>query len=291
MEMYEYIVGRGGGRLTDRELCAELGLSKGMVYRTKRELKKAGMSYTAGSHRGGTWYEGKNPVGKNPGAKNPGAKKPGAKAEIYYINNISKREREMRVRAREAACEDAVLAAWAKYRGRALIEDEELEMLSWAEKIGVARLVELIAKAWDRCTADRMSMHYVRHYFIEPELSGSKKPGAKTPGAKRMSKHEPAAVKVTATKNRSEENDKGRSKGAAEKAAYGIRKATVREVEPGGFDGNPGGGTGNATMPRMQRAAVSEKDELGKDAMREPRKREDIHFLEGLPLLPILGGF
>lgn len=290
MEMYEYIVGRGGGRLTDRELCAELGLSKGTVYRTKRQLKKAGMSYTAGSHRGGTWYEG-----KNPGAKTPGAKKPGAKTEIYYINNISKREREMRARTREAACEDAVMAAWAKYRGRVLIEDEEAEMASWREKLGESRLVELIAKAWDRCTAERMSMYYVRHYFIEPELSGSKKPGAKRPGAKRMSKHASAAdsvkVRTTATKNRSEENDKGRSNGAAEKAAYGIRKATGRGVEPGGSDGNPGGGTGNATMPRMQRAAVSEKDELGKDAMREPRKREDIHFLEGLPLLPILGGF
>lgn len=289
MEMYEYIVGRGGGRLTDRELCAELGLSKGAVYRTKRELKKAGMSYTARSQRGGTWYEGKKPGAKKPGAKTPGAKKPGAKAEIYYINNISKREREMR--ACEAACEDAVLAAWAKYRGRVLIEDEEAEMASWREKLGEARLIELIAAAWRRCTADRMSFGYFADYFIEPALSGSKKPGAKRPGAKRMSKHEAAAVKEPAPRNRREENDKGRSKGAAEKAAYGIRKGTGRGVEPGGSDGNPGGGTGNATMPRMQRAAVSEKDELGKDAMREARKREDIHFLEGLPLLPILGGF
>ena len=102
-KMYEYIK-RRGGRITDRELALELGLSKSAVQR--RRVKLAGMgliSYKVSSRRGGTEYE----VGQS-GAKS------GAKSGILYISKYNNQERERRVRAREGVGEDAVLAAWKR---------------------------------------------------------------------------------------------------------------------------------------------------------------------------------
>ena len=175
-----------------------------------------------------------------------GAVQSGAKKTIYQINTNKPIERETRVRAREAACEDAVLAAWSKYRGRVLIEDEEAEMALWREKLGERRLIELIAAAWRRCTADRMSFGYFADYFIAPALSGAKKAVQK------------AEQKVKpAVKERSEKHDERRSAAAAEKPAGGIRKSIWADAEPAGDAGDILGRKGNEPMSGLLRVTVS----------------------------------
>lgn len=259
MEMVEYLAVRGGGRVTDREISKALGLSKGAVYRGKKKMLV--ISYEVKSRRGGTWY---GVCGGKPGAKGggkPGAKeKPGAKGNILYIDHRENKERETRVREGAGQNLDAVKAAWSKYRGRALIEDEECEMAGWVEKLGEARLCELIALAWDRCTADGMSMYYVRHYFIEPALRGANKPGAKAPGAKKERKHEatlaPVKVTTTATKNRSEEKDEHRKGETVRGAENGTRKAVRAGVGSVANSRANGNGEVSEALSRLRRNAV-----------------------------------
>ena len=187
-KLYEYIAARGG-RITDRELSRELGLSQGAVSRGKARLQKEGLiRYATRSRRGGTEYE----------LVQSGANS-GAKARILQIDNNISKERERRASAREAGELDTVLAAWAKYRGRVLIEDEKAEMAVWRERLGEKRLIELIGKAWRRCTADRMSFGYFADYYVEPELSGAKKAEQKAEQKKWRKPSPPAApIKVAA---------------------------------------------------------------------------------------------
>lgn len=253
MKLEEYMKGRVG-RMTDRELMKELGMSKGAIYRAKKRLKKAGECYEVKSRRGGTWYGAKS------GAKS------GAEANIPYIGNNSNRERD--ACARECSPElGEVMAAWGKYRGRALIEGELAEMASWREKLGTGRLIELIAKAWDRCTADGMSMYYMRHYFIEPELSGAKVVGQKS-GAKKVRKHEPAAAKIT----------------AQEEQRNGLRERIRADVEPTGEKPVEGNGRIGGDMREMSRVAVPEKDISGTDAVRESVPRPRVFRQRRVPL-------
>ena len=249
---------------SERAICRELGISKGAVWRYKRRERKAGR--LSGVPR----------------------------SNILYIADKSKEEREMCAHVREESEQDAVIGAWVKYRGRVLIEEEVAEMARWRAQLGEERLIELIGAAWRRCTADRMSFGYFADYYVEPALRGAQKAGRGNGATVRKHKASAAPVKVTTTTKpaeRRKENDKGRHEDAAEKVAGGIRKPIGTEVEPDGSDGDIGGGGGKSPMPGMRRVAVSEKEESGKDAVREPRKREDIHFIEGLPLLPILGKF
>ena len=246
--MYEYIK-RKGGRITDRELSRELGMSIGAVQRGKVRLKKEGLiSYEARSRRGGTEYR----------LEQSGAKS-GAKKVIYQIKSKTTIERETRVRAREGACEDAVLAAWSKYRGRVLIEEEVAEMASWRERLGENRLIELIAAAWRRCTADRMSFGYFADYWVEPELSGAKKAEQKC-GAKKVRKHAPAAATIkepaTAKVDRGEKHDERRSPAAVEKPAGEVRKSIWADAKPAGDAGDILRRKGNEPMSGLLRITV-----------------------------------
>lgn len=193
-KLYEYIAARGG-RITDRELSKELGMSLGAVSRGKARLKREGLiEYEAASRRVGTEYR----------LVQSGAKS-GAKAKILDIGNTRTREREERARMREGfECSELelVLAAWEKYRGRVLIEDEKAEMASWREQLGEARLIELIALAWRRCTADRMSLGYFADYYVEPELRGAKigaKKAEQKAEQKKWRKPSPAAAPIKET--------------------------------------------------------------------------------------------
>lgn len=234
--MLEYLKRRGlPCHVTDRELRLALGLSQGAVSRLKVRLARQGLiAYVIRSRHGGTEYL---PV--------QSAVQSGAKKTIYHINTNKPIERETRVRAREGACEDAVLAAWLKYRGRVLIEDEQAEMASWREKLGESRLIELIAAAWRRCTADRMSFGYFADYFIAPALSGAKKAVQKA-----EQKGKPAV------KERSEKHEERRSPAAAEKPAGEIRKSIWADAKPAGDAGDILSGKGNEPMSGLLRVTV-----------------------------------
>ena len=234
--MLEYLKRRGlPCHVTDRELRLALGLSQGAVSRLKVRLARQGLiTYVISSRHGGTEYL---PV--------QSAEQSGAKKSIYRINTKTTIEREMRARPREAVGEDAVLAAWAKYRGRVLIEDEQAEMASWREKLGESRLIELIAAAWRRCTADRMSFGYFADYFIAPALSGAKKAVQKAEQKAKL-----------AVKERSEKHDERRSPAAVEKPAGEVRKSIWADAEPAGDAGDILSGKGNKPMQGLLRVTV-----------------------------------
>lgn len=235
--MLEYLKRRGlPCHVTDRELRLALGLSQGAVSRLKVRLARQGLiAYVISSRHGGTEYL---PV--------QAAEQSGAKKTIYRINTNKPIEREMRARAREGVGEDAVLAAWSKYRGRVLIEDEVAEMASWREKLGESRLIELIAAAWRRCTADRMSFGYFADYFIAPALSGAKKAVQK------------AEQKVKAVlKVRGEKHEERRSPAAVEKPAGEVRKSIWADAKPAGDAGDILRRIGNEPMSGLLRVTVS----------------------------------
>ena len=235
--MLEYLKRRGlPCHVTDRELRLALGLSQGAVSRLKVRLARQGLiTYVISSRHGGTEYL---PV--------QSAVQSGAKKSIYNIKTKQPIERETRVRAREVVGEDAVMAAWAKYRGRALIEDEQAEMASWREKLGETRLIELIAAAWRRCTADRMSFGYFADYFIAPALSGAKKAVQKAEQKAKL-----------AVKERSEKHDERRSPAAVEKPAGEVRKSIWADAEPAGDAGDILSRIGNEPMSGLLRVTVS----------------------------------
>lgn len=222
--MEEYIARRGYGLITDREIRVALGISQGKLSRLKVRLAHEGkLSYRVISRSGGTEYR---PV---QGAVQSGASKP------KLTKVIQMRERETRPRVREAAEQDPVLAAWAKYRGRALIEEEVAELASWQAALGTERLIELIAQAWRRCTADRMSVGYVYDYFIEPALegrsSGANKAVQRRGARKPVQKHKPAATPIKETTPQKSEVKK---KPAVEKPWAGFSKRKENGDDPRG---------------------------------------------------------
>ena len=269
--MYEYIIGRGG-RITDRELSRELGLSKSTVQRRRVKLARQGLiSYKVSSRRGGTEYD----VGQN-GAKS------GAKRKLVYIRNNNSQERETGARTREAVGEDAVLAAWTKYRGRVLIEDEVAEMALWRERLGERRLIELIAMAWRRCTADRMSFGYFADYWVEPEMSGAKKAGQKS-GAKVVRKHAPAAATIKEPATAKPERGSG-NEGTIEKITGGIRAIAWAKGEPVGNDGNKTSAGGKESMSGMLGITVSKGGETRTISLCDVGNGEDIHNGAAMPV-------
>ena len=270
--MYEYIV-RHGGRITDREMATELGLSKSTVQRRRVKLAGLGLiSYKVSSRRGGTEYGAGQKVSKS-----------GAKSGILNISNYNAKERETRVRAREGVGEDAVQAAWAKYRGRVLIEDEEAEMALWRERLGEERLIELIAAAWRRCTADRMSFGYFADYWVEPELSGAKKAGQKS-GAKKVRKHEPAAATIKEPATAKTERRSG-NEGTIEKITGGIRAIAWAKGEPAGNVGNKRSDDRAEPMPGVFGITVSKGGQTRTISLPCFGKGEDIHNGAAMPLL------
>lgn len=248
MELYEYLV-RRGGRVTDRELVRELGMSKGAIYRAKQKLRAQGLiSYTVSRERGGTAYN----LGHG-----------GARDKILTIDIDHIREREAHAHTREGTGElGAVKAAWAKYRGRVLIEDEIAEMAQWRAQLGEERLIELIAKAWRRCTADRMSFGYFADYYIAPELSGARKVGHKS-GARLdpNTKKAPNSKKVINAERRLKDEARG-SLAETEKPAGGIQSTVRNKPEPVGGAGDMASGQGIIGLSKMHRVPVFEKHKL-----------------------------
>ena len=272
-EMYEYIA-RKGGRITDREMVRELGMSIGAIQRRKVKLARSGLiSYEASSRRGGTEYR------VNAKAEQK-AEQSGAKKQILYISKYNNKERETSARAREGACEDAVLAAWTKYRGRVLIEDEVAEMASWRDRLGERRLIELIAAAWRRCTADRMSFGYFADYWVEPELSGAKKAEQKS-GAKKVWKPAPAAAKNEPSKAERVTANAG----AIEKPAGGIRAFIRAKGEPVRNVGNKSSDAGAEAMPGLFGITVSKGGQTRTISLPYFRDGEDLHNGATVPVL------
>ena len=227
--MLEYIARRGYGVITDRELRSALGISQGKLSREKVRLAHEGkLSYRVISRSGGTEYRAVQ--GAVQGAVQSGASKP------KLTKVIQLRERETRPRVREGAEQDPVLAAWSKYRGRALIEEEVAELASWVAQLGETRVVELIAAAWRRCTADRMSVGYVYDYFIEPALegrsSGARKVVQRRGARKPVQKHKPAAAP---TKETTPQKSVVTKKPAVEKPWAGFSKRKENGDDPRGI--------------------------------------------------------
>ena len=196
-------------RLTDRELMERSGLSKMGVTGGKRWLRETGLLLLECDKtrpRIGTLYRrvdvgqtaGQNLAQESGaiGGAIPGAI-PGAITPILSITTQQDRERDAHAREQESGAVppelETILAAWRENRGRPLIEREVNEMAQWRAKLGEAVLIRRIEAAWDQCTAEHMSMHYMR-LFVEKKLlgdpgaPGAKKPGAKKPGAKKRSR-------------------------------------------------------------------------------------------------------
>lgn len=181
-ELYTELQRRGFGLCTDRELAASLGWSKSRVNRAKVILSGKGLiAYRVVSRRGGTEYA----------AGQCGTKRDNT-TRILSINTHHTIERETRARGAGQSEGEmaAVLAAWRENRGRPLIERELAEMAAWRAQLGDERLIELIELAWDRCTVEHMSMHYMR---VIVERHGTNR-GTKTAGQNAGQK-KPAQVK------------------------------------------------------------------------------------------------
>ena len=175
-ELYRELQRRGFGVYTDRELAASLGWSKSRVNRAKVILSGKGLiAYRVTTRRGGTEYS----------AGQCGTMRDNT-THILYINTPHTKERETRARvAGQSEGEPAaVLAAWRENRGRPLLEREVAEMAAWRAQLGEARLIELIELAWDRCTAEHMSMFYMRTIVERHGFKrGTKTAGQKSPAA------------------------------------------------------------------------------------------------------------
>ena len=156
-------------RLTDRELMERSGLSKMGVTGGKRWLRETGLLLLECDKtrpRIGTLYR-RVDVGQTTG------------------QNLAQESRTVRGAIPPEL--ETILAVWRENRGRPLIEREVNEMAQWRAKLGEGELIRRIEAAWDQCTAEHMSMHYMRLFVEKKSLGDPGAPGAKgkKPGAKK----------------------------------------------------------------------------------------------------------
>lgn len=165
------------GFKSERRLAAEMGISRGKVRRDREKLRLAGeLEYEV--TRRGTWYR------VVPQAEPETVPKAEPKVVPRVIEYPKKEERE-RESAREQYQEgyqegyqelvpEEVLCAWRENRGRPLIERELEEFGEWVTLYGSERIIGLIEEAWDWCTVEHMSMHYIRS-FVEKRLKNPRR--------------------------------------------------------------------------------------------------------------------
>ena len=190
-------------RLTDRELMERSGLSKMGVTGGKRWLRETGLLLLECDKtrpRIGTLYR-RVDVGQTTGQNLAQESRTvrgaigGAITPILSVTTQQDRERDAHVREQESGTVrgaippelETILAVWRENRGRPLIEREVNEMAQWRAKLGEGELIRRIEAAWDQCTAEHMSMHYMRLFVEKKSLGDPGAPGAKgkKPGAKK----------------------------------------------------------------------------------------------------------